>query len=241
MEKEKLIALGTQLGITITDDLADKIIAMHKETLDNNYVTKARFDEVNEKNKTLTTQLSERDNSISQLKKDLEDKPSKEKVAELEQQLADKDKEHELALASEIKKVKVISEIAGKVHDNDLIISQLNLDEITVMENGTMIGLKEQLDALKQSKGFLFIDDKQVTPPANNEPNNANNANNGSNTANGGQANPAANFKSPNVASQPAGGEPKKEDKIASQRDDIIQKMLAKQKLNQSKQSKGED
>lgn len=231
MEKEKLIALGAQLGITITDECADKIIAMHKETLDNNYVTKARFDEVNEKNKTLTTQLSERDNSISQLKKDLEDKPSKEKVDELEKQLADKDKEHELALASEIKKVKVISEIAGKVHDNDLVISQLNLDDITVMDNGTIIGLKEQLDALKESKGFLFIDDKVVTPPANNEPNN----NGANNNANGGQTNPAANYKSPNVASQPNGGDPKPEDKIVTQRDDIIAKMVAKQKLNQSK------
>lgn len=235
MEKEKIIALGTKLGIEITEALADEIIKLHVSTLDNNYVTKARFDEVNEKNKTLTTQLSERDNSISQLKKDLEDKPSKEKVDELEKQLADKDKEHELALAQEIKKVKVISEIAGKVHDNDLIISQLNLDDITVMDNGTIIGLKEQLDALKESKGFLFIDDKQVTPPAG-DPNN-----NGANNANGGNANPAANFKSPNVATQPNGDKPKPEDKVVTQRDDIIQKMLAKQKLNQSKQGKGED
>lgn len=235
MEKEELIALGTKLGIEITDALADEIVKLHVSKLDNNYVTKARFDEVNEKNKTLTTQLSERDNSISKLKKDLEDKPSKEKVDELEKQLADKDKEHELALAQEIKKVKVISEIAGKVHDNDLVISQLNLDEITVTDNGTMIGLKEQLDALKESKGFLFIDDKVVTTPAG-EPTN----NGATNNANGGQVNPAASFKSPNVVTQP-NSETKPEGKVDKQRDDIIQKMLAKQKLNQSKQSKGDE
>lgn len=231
MEKEKLIALGTELGITITDELADKILALHKETLDGNYVTKTRFDEVNEKSKTLTTQLSERDASIAQLKKDIEDKPSKEKIDELEKQLADKDKEHALQLAGEIKKVKIISEIAGKVHDNDLIVNMLNLDKITVEDNGTMIGLNEQLDALKQSKGFLFKDTKTVTPPAGDP---------GTGNANGGaNANPAAGIKSPNVAGQP-GGEVKPEDKIANQRDAIIQKMVAKQKMNQSK-SKGED
>lgn len=232
MEKEKLIELGTKLGITITDELAEDIIKLHNSTLDNNYVTKSRFDEVNEKNKTLTTQLSERDASITQLKKDLEDKPSKEKVEELEKQLADKDKEHELQLAGEIKKVKIISEIAGKVHDNDLVVGQLNLDEISVKDDGTVIGLTEQLDALKQAKGFLFKDDKVITPPEGNP--------SGNNNKGGEPVNPAAGVKSPNVVKQP-NGENKPEDKVATQRDNIIQKMVAKQKLNQSKFNKGDE
>lgn len=236
MEKEKLIALGTELGITITDDLAEKILKYERETLDGNYVTKTRFDEVNEKNKTLTTQLSERDASITQLKKDMEDKPSKEKVEQLEQQLANKDKEHALQLAGEIKKVKIISEIAGKVHDNDLVVNLLNLDKITVEDNGTIIGLNEQIDSLKQSKGFLFRDDKVVTPPANNNGDNANGGNASSNVNN----NPAAGVKSPNVSNQ-QNGAAKPEDKIVNQRDAIIEKMVAKQKLNQSRISKGEE
>ena len=234
MEKEKLIELGTQLGITITDELADKILAMHKETLDNQFVPKSRFDEVNEKNKTLTTQISERDASIAELKKNVDDKASKDKIAELEQQLANKDKEHALQLASEVKKVKIISEIAGKVHDNDLIVNLLNMDEITVNDNGTIIGLNEQLDTLKQTKGFLFKDDKKVeTPPTNNNQNN-----NGQ--GDGANANPAAGVKSPNVSNQ-QNGEAQPEDKIVQQRDDIIAKMVAKQKLNQSRKSKGEE
>lgn len=237
MEKEKLIALGTELGITITDELADKILAMHKETLDGNYVTKARFDEVNEKNKTLTTQLSERDASITQLKKDIEDKPSKEKIEQLEKQLADKDKEHELQLASEVKKVKIISEIAGKVHDNDLIVNLLNLDEITVNDNGTIIGLNEQLDALKGTKPFLFKDEKPV-PSGNNQNNDGNNANNNANNVNN---NPAAGVKSPNVGNQQNNGGGNPEDKINNQRDAIIARMVAKQKLNQSRQNKEEE
>lgn len=235
MEKEKLIALGTQLGITISDELADKILAMHKETLDNQFVPKSRFDEVNEKNKTLTTQLSERDASIAELKKNVDDKASKDKIAELEQQLANKDKEHALQLASEVKKVKIISEIAGKVHDNDLVVNLLNMDDITVNDNGTVIGLNEQLETLKQTKGFLFKDDKKVTtPPANN------NQNNGQGDGGNANTNPAAGYKSPNVSNQ-QNGESKPEDKIVQQRDNIIAKMVAKQKLNQSKNSKGEE
>ena len=231
MEKEQLIALGTQLGITISDELAEKIIEMHKNTLDNNFVPKSRFDEVNEKNKTLTTQLSERDASIADLKKNVDDKASKDKIAELEQKLADKDKEHALQLASEVKKVKIISEIAGKVHDNDLVVNLLNLDDITVNENGTIIGLNEQIEGLKQSKGFLFKDEKKApTPPANNQ----------NNSNDGGNSNPAAGFKSPNVSNQ-QNGESKPEDKTIQQRDVIIARMVAKQQLNQSKNRKGEE
>lgn len=229
MEKEKLIALGTTLGITITDDLAESILKYYRESLDGNFIPKARFDEVNEKVKTLTTQVSERDNSISQLKKSLEDKPSKEKVEELEKQLADKDKEYALQLAGEIKKVKIISEIAGKVHDNDLTVNLLNLDKINIEDNGTVIGLKEQLDALKQTKSFLFKDEKEVGA---------------SNTAAAQQpaqpSNPAQGVSSPNVGNQQH-RESDPEDKIVSQRDAIIQNMVAKQKLNQSKFSKGEE
>lgn len=230
MKKEKIIALGAELGITISDDLADKILSYERETLDGNYVTKARFDEVNEKNKTLTTQVSERDASIAQLKKDIQDKPSKDKITELEQQLANKDKEYALQLASEVKKVKIISEIAGKVHDNDLVVNLLNLDKITVEDDGSTIGLNEQLESLKQSKGFLFKDDKVVTPPANNSNSNNNGGENNSNPANG--------FQSPNVANQQNGAVPP-EDKVISTRDAIIQKMVAKQKLNQTR--KGEE
>lgn len=231
MNKEKLIALGTELGITITDELAENILKYERETLDGNYVPKTRFDEVNEKNKTLTTQLSERDTSITQLKKDLEDKPSKEKVEQLEQLLANKDKEHALQLAGEIKKVKIISEIAGKVHDNDLVVNLLNLDKITVEDNGTMIGLKEQLDSLKQTKGFLFKNESTLPPVTNNE---GNNASSNVNT------NPASGVQSPNVAQQ-QNSDPKPEDNTISQRDAIIARMVSKQRLNQSKIDKGEE
>ena len=236
MDKEHIKALLTEMGFTVTDEQADKILADYNKSLDNNYVTKARFDEVNEKNKTLTAQLTERDNSITQLKKDIEDKPSKEKVDQLEKLLADKDKEHELQLAENTKKIRIISEIAGKVHDNDLVLGQLNLDKITVDgETGPVIGLNEQLEELKKNKGFLFKSEV-VTPPANNQNNNNNNGNGDGGNNN---ANPAAGYKSPNVNNN-QNSDPKPEDKVVNQRDAIIAKMVAKQKLNQTK-SKGEE
>ena len=236
MSKEQIIALLAELGITATDEQADKILSGFNSALDKNFVTKARFDEVNEKNKTLTSQLSERDSSITQLKKDLEDKPSKEKVEQLEKLLQDKDKEHELQLAENTKKIRIISEIAGKVHDNDLILGQLNLDKITIDgESGPIIGLAEQLDALKKTKGFLFKDEKDVNAPNQNQ-------NQEPNTASNKPANPGSNYSSPNVANQPGNQEPDPEDKVVKQRDAIIQNMLAKQKLNSAKfNSKGEE
>ena len=52
-----------------TDEEAKKLEKIFNEHLDGNYVTKDRFNSVNEDNKSLKKQISERDNQLETLKK----------------------------------------------------------------------------------------------------------------------------------------------------------------------------
>lgn len=59
MNKEDLIAMG------LTEEQAKKVM----DSLDGNFVTKARFNEINEENKTLKKSVSDRDKQLEDLKK----------------------------------------------------------------------------------------------------------------------------------------------------------------------------
>lgn len=160
MKKEQLLELG------YTEEQAEQIIALHQTEVDGKYVPKARFNEVNELSKSQAEQLTGRDTEIANLQKSLEDAPSAEELAKLQTTIANSDKEHALKLSNALKKVAITSHIAGKVHDNDLVMGMLNLDSITVNEDGVTSGLDEQLASVKSSKPFLFIDDKKIETAA---------------------------------------------------------------------------
>ena len=57
MNKEDLIAMG------LTEEQAKKVM----DSLDGNFVTKTRFNEVNEENKTLKKSVSDRDKQLEDL------------------------------------------------------------------------------------------------------------------------------------------------------------------------------
>ena len=73
MNKEDLIAMG------LTEEQAKKVM----DSLDGNFVTKTRFNEVNEENKTLKKSVSDRDKQLEDLKKSSGDN------AALQQQITD--------------------------------------------------------------------------------------------------------------------------------------------------------
>ena len=63
MKEEQLKELGLE-----TDVIA-KVLKIHKDSIDGNYVPKATFDAERENVKTLKTQITERDNQITELSK----------------------------------------------------------------------------------------------------------------------------------------------------------------------------
>ena len=90
MNKEDLIAMG------LTEEQAKKVM----DSLDGNFVTKARFNEINEENKTLKKSVSNRDKQLEDLKKSSGDNAAlQQQISDLQKQNSDQQKAHDEELA----------------------------------------------------------------------------------------------------------------------------------------------
>ncbi|MBS6396679.1 MAG: phage scaffolding protein [Clostridiales bacterium] len=155
MNKEDLIAMGC------TEEQAGKIMA----ALDGNYVTKARFNEVNEENKTLKTTVSERDKQLNTLKESAGDNEElKKQIKDLQDSNKAELKKH----ADEMKELRLTNAIklavTGKVHDEDMAAGLFDRTKLVLTEDGKVAGLEEQLKTIQETKSFLFKE-IQKTPP----------------------------------------------------------------------------
>lgn len=102
----------------------------------------------------------------------------KEKIQKLQDELKttkesldtankDVDKKVQDALNAERKNYEIKMELKDKVHNVDITMTQLDLEKVVMDENGKIkSGLKEQLDALKKSDGYLFVADNTNNNPA---------------------------------------------------------------------------
>jgi hypothetical protein len=153
---ESLVAAG------VPQEVATKIVAAHKAVIEKGFIPKTRFDEVNEESKARKIQLEERDKQIAELSKF---KGSAEelaaKVKEMEDANKVKDAEYKAQLEKERKvnavKFELLADPKNLPYDVDMVLNQLKLDDIKVDEAGKVLsGFKEQRDAIKKEKAFLF-------------------------------------------------------------------------------------
>lgn len=147
--------LVKKLGIDDTKAAdAEKTV---KEYLDGAYIPKSRFNEVNEKTKELTNQIADRDKQLKELKKGAGDNAElKAKIEALEKanktQAEEAEKKlHALQLSTAIKLA-----IGDSAQDADIVTGLIDKDKLILGADGSVTGLKEQVDALKASKAFLF-------------------------------------------------------------------------------------
>jgi len=153
MTLEQLLELG------LSEDIAKKVIEAHQAAIKDNYVPLARFNEVNEEKKQYKEQVDNLNKELGKLQKQLEDNQgATETIENLKKQI--KDKEEEMI---KIRKQNAIKFEVLKANPNDVadILPHLKDDIITITEDGTITGLQEQLEALKENKPYLF---KQVEP-----------------------------------------------------------------------------
>lgn len=164
--KDKLIKLG------LTDELAQKVIDNFGDVIDGIYVTKERFNEVNNELKSAKDTIKERDTQLEKLQNDNDSNEDlKKQIADLKKANADAAKEAENKLNAERKSNAVKLELSGKVHNISVAMSLLKMDDIVMTEDGKVkSGLNEQLKDLQKSDSYLFITD------------NGNNGNNPNNT-----------------------------------------------------------
>ena len=149
MNKEDLIAMG------LTEEQAKKVM----DSLDGNFVTKTRFNEVNEENKTLKQSVADRDKQLEDLKKSSGDNAElKKQIEDLQETNKSEAKKH----ADEMKELRLTNAIklavAGKVHDEDMTAALFDRSRLILAEDGKVSGLNEQLESIRKEKAFLFKD-----------------------------------------------------------------------------------
>lgn len=149
MNKEQLIELG------LTEEQADKVV-----TGFGSMIPKSRFDDVNAAKKQLETDLATRDTQLA----DLQTKAAGNDALQVEiTKLQNANKAATDKYESEMKDLKLSTAIKlalnGNVQDVDIVTNLLDKSKVELNEDGTVKdGLQNQIDSLKESKPFLFVD-----------------------------------------------------------------------------------
>ena len=159
MTKESLMAMG------LTEEQATKVM----EGLNGSFVTKTRFNEVNEELKTAKATITERDTQLEGLKKSGNDAAAlQEQITQLQAANAQKDQEH----AAEIKKIKIENAVEKALMDakaiNPATVKPLLaafLEKADLDDDGTIRGLADEIGKLAKTEGtsFLFKADDTTT------------------------------------------------------------------------------
>ncbi|EGP4986418.1 phage scaffolding protein [Enterococcus faecium] len=154
MKREQLKELG------LTDEQINSVMGLHGQTvteLNSKLATaeqeRDRFKEQLDSNQTELDALKESVKGNEELTQQLTDLQNKFNEAEKDAQkkLAEQQKDFAIKLA--------LKEVNAR--DEDIVLQLLNKEAIKVTDEG-LEGLKEQLDALKENKNFLF-QEKQNT------------------------------------------------------------------------------
>lgn len=160
MTKEQLLEMG------LTEEQVDKALNLHKEVLAG-FIPKARFDEVNETKKDLEQQIRDRDKQLKDLQEKVKGNEELEKtIKELQEANKDTKEQYE----AKIKDMTITAAIQSKLTDAkypDLLLAKFDQSKLSIAEDGTVLGIDEQLAVLKEQYKDLFKPDLKGREPNN--------------------------------------------------------------------------
>ncbi len=145
--------LKTILGDAYTEDIDKKVSA----EIGKGFVAKADFNTLNEEKKNLTTQLAERDSQLEELKK-VDAAGLQAKIAELQKANADAKAEYEQNLKAAQLDYAISSALTVAKAKNPKAVKALLDNNKVKLDGDKLLGLDDQLEALKKSDPYLFED-----------------------------------------------------------------------------------
>lgn len=149
------------VALEIVEDKKAEAGNIVKKFLDESYVPKSRYDNVEEETKTLKATIAERDKQLVDLKKNAGDNE------ELKKQIKDLQDANKAAKTEYDEKMKdmrlstaIQIAIAADAQDVGIVSGLFDKAKLILGDDGKVTGLDEQLTALKKDKPFLFKDGK---------------------------------------------------------------------------------
>ncbi|MDF7683406.1 phage scaffolding protein [Lactobacillus sp. ESL0679] len=158
MKRDSLKELG------LSEEVIDKVMSMNGEDIN---AAKGKSAELSTENESLKQQIADRDKDLGKLKKQVRDNDD---VSGQLKELQDKYKQDTEQLNEQLSQTKLTNAInqaltADKVRNPKAIKGLLNMDDIKLNDKGELIGLDEQIAAIKKSDAYLF--DEGSTQPYN--------------------------------------------------------------------------
>ena len=147
--------LGEELYSQVMEKVGDK----HKIAIvsDGNWIPKDKFDAVNNEKNEYKQQVESLNQKLTELDGKLKDNEEAQQTIEaLKQQI--EDKEQELAQTRKINAIK-FEILKANPRDVADILPHIDSDVVKI-EDGKVLGLEEQIKALKESKPYLFNDEE---------------------------------------------------------------------------------
>lgn len=151
MKKAEFIALG------ISEELAVKAEKASLEEL-KGYVEKVTHDETVEENKTLKTQVTERDKQLETLKASAGDNEElKKQIETMKQQNAEQEKAHKAELAQlKLDNAVEAALTAAGAKNNKAVKALLDVSKVKLGEDGKLTGWDDQIKLIQKSDAYLF-------------------------------------------------------------------------------------
>lgn len=160
MKKEDFMKLG------LDEETSKKCETASLEEL-KSYIPKTRFDEINDQKKKLELDVKERDKQLDDLKKSAGDNEELKKQIET---LQKDNKEKDDKYAADMKKLKIdmavdVALSNAKAKNKTAVKALLkDLDKAEINDDGTVKGLKEQIESLMKSQDSSFLFEVEQTP-----------------------------------------------------------------------------
>lgn len=147
--------LGNELYAKVQEKLGDKKIVVN----DGNFIPKGKFDEVIGVKNELKSQVSELTSQLEGLKKSAEGNDSLIKqIEDLQGQnksWEERYKKTQLETAIKLEAVK------SNANDPSDILRLMDFNSLELSDDGSVKGLEDQINGLKESKAYLFAQEKQ--------------------------------------------------------------------------------
>lgn len=150
MKRETLKNLG------LDDEVIDEIMKEHGKTVARK---DARITTLEEERDSLTNDIESRDKQIKDLKENPQiDEESKKQLEKYEKENSQLKQERTDILINQA----IISKIAKEVHNPETVKKLIDRDGLEVKDDGTVEGLEDKINALKQSDSYLFTTDTSI-------------------------------------------------------------------------------
>lgn len=166
MNREELKALG------LSDEQVESVMKAHGKTLNDTKVKADKVDGLESQLEDLQGQLTDRDDQLEKLKK-VDADALQQTIDDLQSANKTQKDDYEATLKEERLNSAIKLSVADKAHDADLVLGQIDKEKLVIGADGKVVGLDEQINSLKEAKGFLFkADDSssngpQIVPPGN--------------------------------------------------------------------------